>query len=52
VPPGDGRSNFAGLHVRWNWPGAIHLLAFNGRELCPEPFLKRQACLHALLERF
>jgi ATP-dependent DNA ligase len=25
----DGRPNFAGLHVRWSRPGAIHLWAFD-----------------------
>src|SRR5262249_45354997 len=53
----DGRPNFARLHVRWTRPNTIHLwafdlLAFNGRNLRPQPLVKRQACLHALLERF
>ena len=53
----DGRPNFARLHVRWTRPGIIHLwafdlLAFNGRDLRPQPLVKRQARLQALLERF
>jgi bifunctional non-homologous end joining protein LigD len=53
----DGRPNFARLHVRWTRPGTIHLwafdlLAFNGRDLRPQPLVKRQAFLQALLERF
>jgi bifunctional non-homologous end joining protein LigD len=53
----DGRLNFARLHVRWNRPGAIHLWAFdllalNGRDLRPQPLVKRQECLQVLLERF
>jgi bifunctional non-homologous end joining protein LigD len=53
----DGRPNFARLHVRWTRPGAIHLWAFdllalNGQDLCPHALVKRQARLHALLERF
>src|SRR5262249_20784531 len=53
----DGRPNFARLHVRWTRPGTIHLwafdlLAFNGRDLRPQPLVKRQARLQALLERF
>ena len=53
----DGRPNFARLHVRWARPGAIHLwafdlLAFNGRDLRPQPLVKRQARLQVLLERF
>ena len=53
----DGRPNFARLHVRWTRPGTIHLwafdlLAFNGRDLRPQPQAKRQAYLRALLERF
>jgi hypothetical protein len=56
-PAVDGRPNFARLHVRWTRPGAIQLwafdlLAFNGRDLRPQPLVKRQACLQALLERF
>jgi hypothetical protein len=43
--------------VRWTRPGAIHLWAFdllavNGRDLRPQPLVKRQARLQALLERF
>jgi bifunctional non-homologous end joining protein LigD len=53
----DGRPNFARLHVRWTRPGTIHLWAFdllalNGRDWRPQPLVKRQARLHALLERF
>jgi hypothetical protein len=53
----DGRPNFARLHVRWTRPGTIHLwafdlLAFNGRDLRPQPLVKRQACLQAPPERF
>ena len=53
----DGRPNFARLHVRWTRPGTIHLwafdlLAFNGRDLRPQPLVKRQARLQALLKRF
>ena len=56
----DGRPNFARLHLsRWAKPGpaAIHLwafdlLAFNGRDLRPQPLMKRQAVLQALLGRF
>src|SRR5262249_55321113 len=53
----DGRPNFARLHVRWTRPGTIHLwafdlLAFNGRDLRPQPLVKRQAVLQSLLERF
>src|SRR5215813_5990943 len=53
----DGSPNFASLHVRWTRPGTIQLwafdlLAFNGRDLRPQPLVKRQACLRALLERF
>src|SRR5215813_13512757 len=53
----DGRPNFARLHVRWTRPHTVHLwafglLAFNGRELWPQALVKRQAYLHALLERF
>ena len=49
--------NFARLHVRWTRAGTIHLwafdlLAFNGRDLRPQPLVKRQACLQTLLERF
>jgi bifunctional non-homologous end joining protein LigD len=52
----DGRPNFARLHVRWTRPGSIHLwafdlLAFNGRDLRPQPLVKRQACLQGLLQR-
>ena len=48
----DGRPNFARLHVHWTRPGTIHLwafdlLAFNGRDLRPQPLAKRQARLHA-----
>jgi bifunctional non-homologous end joining protein LigD len=28
------------------------LLAFNGRDLRPQPLVKRQACLQVLIERF
>jgi len=53
----DGRPNFARLHVRWTRPNTIHLWAFdllalNGRDLCPQPLVKRQARLQALLGRF
>jgi len=53
----DGRPNFARQHVRWTRPGTIHLwafdlLAFNGRDLRPQPLVKRQAVLRSLLERF
>ena len=56
----DGRPNFARLYLsRWGRPGpaAIHLwafdlLVFNGRDLRPQPLVKRQASLQALLERF
>ena len=53
----DGRPNFARLHVRWTRPGTIRLwafdlLAFNGRDLRPQPLVKRQARLQVLLERF
>src|SRR5262245_55623102 len=53
----DGRPNFARLHVRWTRPNTIHLWAFdllalNSRDLRPQPLVKRQACLQALLERF
>ena len=53
----DGRPNFARLHVRWTRPGTIHLwafdlLVFNGRDLRPQPLVKRQARLQALLGRF
>src|SRR5262249_13685423 len=53
----DGRPNFARLHLRWTWPGAIHLwafdlLAFNGPDLRLQPLVKRQARLQALMERF
>src|SRR5262245_50598281 len=53
----DGRPNFARLHLRWTRPGTIHLwafdlLAFNGRDLRPQPLVKRQAVLQVLLERF
>jgi len=53
----DGRPNFARLHVRWTRPGTIYLwafdlLVFNGRDLRPQPLVKRQARLQALLERF
>ena len=53
----DGSPNFARLHVRWARPGAIHLWAFdllalNDRDLRPQPLVKRQARLEALLERF
>src|SRR5262252_5411846 len=53
----DGHPNFARLHVRWTRPNTIHLWAFdllalNGRDLCPQPLVKRQARLQALLERF
>jgi hypothetical protein len=56
-PLHDGRPNFARLHVRWTWPGTIHLWAFdllavNGRDLRLQPLVKRQASLQALLERF
>jgi ATP-dependent DNA ligase len=47
----------ARLHVGWTRPNTIHLwafdlLAFNGRDLRPQPLVKRQARLQALLERF
>ena len=53
----DGRPNFARLRVRWTRPRTIHLwafdlLAFNGRDLRPQPLVKRQACPQALLEHF
>jgi bifunctional non-homologous end joining protein LigD len=53
----DGRPNFARLHVRWTRPGTLHfwafdLLVFNGRDLRPQPLVKRQACLQILMERF
>jgi len=53
----DGSPNFARLHVPWARPNTIHLwafdlLAFNGRDLRPQPLLKRQARLQALMERF
>jgi len=53
----DGRPNFARLHVRWTRPGTIQLWAFdllalNGRDWRPQPLVKRQAVLQALLERF
>ena len=56
----DGRPNFARLYLsRWGRPGpaAIHLwafdlLVFNGQDLRPQPLVKRQASLQALLERF
>jgi bifunctional non-homologous end joining protein LigD len=53
----DGRPNFARLHVRWTRPNTIHLwafdlLSFNGCDLRPQPLVRRQACLQALLERF
>jgi len=56
----DGRPNFARLYLsRWGRPGpaAIHLwafdlLVFNGRDLRPQPLVKRQASLQVLLERF
>jgi len=53
----DERPNFAGLHVRWTRQGTIHLwafdlLVFNGRDLRPQPLVKRQARLQALLGRF
>ena len=43
----DGRPNFARLHVRWTRPNTIHLwaafdlLALNGRDLRPQPLVKR-----------
>jgi bifunctional non-homologous end joining protein LigD len=53
----DGRPNFARLHVRWTRPAAIHLWAFdllalNGDDWRPQPLVKRQTRLQALLERF
>ena len=50
-----GRPDFIRLQMRW--PGAVHLwafepLAFNGRDLRPQPLVKRQGCLQALLDRF
>jgi len=53
----DGRPNFARLHVRWTQPHTIHLWAFdllalNGQDWRPQPLVKRQARLQALLERF
>src|SRR5215470_17037797 len=50
-------TNFARLHLRWTWPGTIHLWAFdlhvfNGRDLRPQALVKRQARLQTLLERF
>ena len=43
--------------MRWTRPGTIRLWAFdllahNGRDLRPQPLVKRQACLQVLLERF
>ena len=45
--------------ARWAKPGptaidlwAFDILAFNGRDLRPQPLAKRQMCLQALLERF
>src|SRR5262245_7592669 len=53
----DGRPNFARLHMHWAKPGVVHLwgfdlLAFNGRDLRPQPLVKRRECLQVLLERF
>jgi ATP-dependent DNA ligase len=53
----DDRPNFARLHVRWTRPGTIHLWAFdllglNEQDWRPQPLVKRQARLQALLERF
>ena len=53
----DGRPNFARLHVRWTRPGTIQLwgfdlLALNGQDWRPQPLVRRQARLQALLERF
>jgi len=53
----DGRPNFVRLHVRWTRSNTIRLWAFdllalNGRDLRPQPLVKRQAVLQALLERF
>jgi bifunctional non-homologous end joining protein LigD len=56
----DGRPNFARLHLlRWVKQSglAVHLwafdlLAFNGRDLRPQPLAKRQECLQTLMERF
>jgi bifunctional non-homologous end joining protein LigD len=53
----DGRPNFGRLHVRWTRPGTIHLWAFdllglNEQDWRPQPLVKRQARLQALLERF
>jgi bifunctional non-homologous end joining protein LigD len=56
----DGRPNSARLHLlRWvKQPTmAVHLwafdlLVFNGRDLRPQPFAKRKACLQVLMERF
>ena len=36
----------------WIHLWAFDLLAFNGRDLRPQPLVKRQACLQTLLERF
>jgi bifunctional non-homologous end joining protein LigD len=52
----DGLPNFARLHVRWTRPGTIHLWAFdllglNEQDWRPQPLVKRQARLQALLER-
>jgi len=52
----EGRPNFARLHVRWTRPHTIHLWAFDllalhRRDLRPQPVVKRQACLQALLKR-
>ena len=53
----DGHPDFRELHRRSAEPGAVHLWAFdllalNGRDLRPDPLVKRQARLQALLERF
>jgi bifunctional non-homologous end joining protein LigD len=53
----DGRPNFARLQLRSRESQPIHLWAFdllalNGRDLRPQPLMKRQACLQVLLERF
>ena len=37
----------------WNYPPVgVRLICVNGRDLRPQPLVKRQACLQALLERF
>ncbi len=49
----DGRSNFASLRHRREWPHflAFDVLSIEGEDLCRLPLVKRKARLHAVMPR-